>query len=264
MDEGAISNETGAIEFKFNPWHDTENGQFTFKGQGQRFSGGGGSFGGGGASGKWSKPKAPKPKNDGGGFRGGQSGGDGASRSWDGAKPTTPPTKPLSKPLAKPIETQPEIVRTTVPKVLETPVERPLPSTRKISAGGYDFEADEQDRTVRASGQLRLQPDQPRSRSAQTNAGKPNREPKDHGGHFIAREFAGPEISYNHFAQNARFNLSEYRAIENKWKKALKAGKRVTVDIRAAYTGNSRRPDWIFVFSNIGGIDEIDRMPNKK
>jgi len=182
VDEGATSNDAGAVEFKFNPWHDTENGQFTFKGQGRRFSGGGGSFGGGGASGKWGKPKAPKPKNDGGGFRGGQSGGDGASRSWDGAKPTTPPTKPLAKPLAKPIETRPEIVRTTVPKVLETPVERPLPSTRKISAGGYDFEADEQDRTVRASGQLRLQPDQPRSRSAQTNAGKPNREPKDHGG----------------------------------------------------------------------------------
>ena len=170
----------------------------------------------------------------------------------------------IAKPLAKPIETQPEIVRTTVPKVLETPVERPLPSTRKISAGGYDFEADEQDRTVRASGQLRLQPDQPRSRSAQTNAGKPNREPKDHGGHFIAREFGGPEISYNHFAQNARFNLSEYRAIENKWKKDLKAGKRVTVDIRAAYTGNSQRPDWIFVFSNIGGVDEIKRLPNDK
>ncbi|WP_432814105.1 DNA/RNA non-specific endonuclease [Sphingorhabdus sp.] len=70
--------------------------------------------------------------------------------------------------------------------------------------------------------------------------------------------------SYNHFAQNARFNLSEYRIIENKWKKALKAGKNVTVDIQATYTSNSRRPDWIFVFSNIGGIDEIDRMPNKK
>ncbi|MCO4092057.1 MAG: hypothetical protein HEQ34_08910 [Sphingorhabdus sp.] len=166
--------------------------------------------------------------------------------------------------MAKPIEVRTKIVRTTVPKVLETPVERPLPTTRKISAGGYDFEVDEQDRTVRASGQLRLQPDQPRSRDAQTNAGKPNREQNDHGGHFIAREFGGPEISYNHFAQNARFNLSEYRIIENKWKKALKAGKRVTVDIQADYTGNSRRPDWIFVFSNIGGIDEIRRMPNKK
>jgi HK97 family phage portal protein len=259
-----MSNEAGALEFKFNPWHDTENGQFTFKGQGQRFAGGGGSFGGGGASGGWGKPKAPKPKNDGGGFRGGEPGGDQASRSWDGAKPTTPPTKPLAKPLAKPIEVRTKIVRTTVPKVLETPVERPLPTTRKISAGGYDFEADEQDRTVRASGQLRLQPDQPRSRDAQTNAGKPNREQNDHGGHFIAREFGGPEISYNHFAQNARFNLSEYRIIENKWKKALKAGKNVTVDIQATYTSNSRRPDWIFVFSNIGGIDEIDRMPNKK
>lgn len=33
----------------------------------------------------------------------------------------------------------------------------------------------------------------------------PDREPKDHGGHFIAREFGGPEIPYNHFAQKCAF-----------------------------------------------------------
>jgi HK97 family phage portal protein len=259
-----ISNKTSTVEFKFNPWHDAEDGRFTFEGQGQRFAGGGGSFGGGGASGKWNKPKAPKPKSDGGGFGGGQSGGGGASVNGNRPQPATPSTKLLAKPLDKPLELRPDIVKTTVPKVLATVVERPMPTIRKISAGGYDFEADAQDRTVRAYGQLRLQPDQPRSRSAQDSAGKPNREPKDHGGHFIAREFGGPEIGYNHFAQNARFNVSEYRTVENKWKKALGAGKRVTVDIRAGYSGHSRRPDWIFVFSNIGGINASQRMPNKK
>ena len=259
-----ISNETGVTEFKFNPWHDTENGQFTFAGQGQRFAGGGGSFGGGGASGTWKNPKAHMPRTNGGSLRDSQSGGDEASRSWNGAKPPEPPTKPLAKPLAKPIVSRPEIVGTTVPKVQARAVERPLPTTRKISAGGYDFEADDEDRTVRASGQLRLQPDQPRSRYAQTNAGKPNREPNDHGGHYIAREFGGPEISYNHFAQNARFNLSGYRKIENQWKNALKAGKQVTVDIRAVYEGNSRRPDWIVVHSKINGLSKTQRLPNEK
>lgn len=68
---------------------------------------------------------------------------------------------------------------------------------------------------MRAYGELRLEPEQPRSRSAQANAGKPDRLPDDHGGHFIAREFGGPETRYNHFAQNVRFNSSDYRKLEN-------------------------------------------------
>jgi hypothetical protein len=211
------SNKTGTLEFKFNPWHDTEDGRFTFEGQGQSFAGGGGGFGGGGASGKWGKSKAPIEK-----------------------------TIPM------------------VPKPYAATTALPSLSIRKISAGGYSFEADSQDRTVRAYGELRLQPDQPRSRSAQDNAGKPNREPKDHGGHYIAREFGGPEISYNHFAQNARFNSSDYRKLENEWKKELKAGKKVSVDIRSTYRDKSRRPDRISVTYFANGKFQFQSFPNPK
>jgi uncharacterized membrane protein YgcG len=263
-----LPNKTSTIEFKFNPWHDTDDGRFTFEGQGQRFAGGGGSFGGGGASGKWGKPKVSKPKNDGGGFGGGQSGGGGASGSWDKPNPVSNQPKPLIKPLAKPIAKRLsapiEKVIPMVPKPYAAATARPPLSIRKISAGGYSFEADSQDRTVRAYGELRLQPDQPRSRSAQDNAGKPNREPKDHGGHYIAREFGGSEISYNHFAQNARFNTSDYRKLEIEWKRSVQAGKRVKVDIRSLYSGTSRRPSWISVYFEVDGKPARKLLPNKK
>jgi HK97 family phage portal protein len=259
-----LPNKTSTIEFKFNPWHDTDDGRFTFEGQGQRFAGGGGSFGGGGASGKWNKPKrAPQPKVD-GSKRSGNAGGGLRSRP----NPTKPLIKPVVKPLARPIATPlpspREVVTPTVPKATSVILAKPEPSLRKISAGGYNFEADSQDRTVRAYGELRLQPDQRRSRPVQDNAGKPDRQPKDHGGHYIAREFGGPEISYNHFAQNARFNTSDYRKLENEWKKELKAGRKVRVDIQSVYNGNSRRPDRISVTYFVNNEHEFRFFPNGK
>jgi predicted ribonuclease toxin of YeeF-YezG toxin-antitoxin module len=98
----------------------------------------------------------------------------------------------------------------------------------------------------------------------QDNAGKPDRQPKDHGGHYIAREFGGPEISHNHFAQNARFNTSDYRKLENEWKKELKAGRKVRVDIRSVYNGNSRRSDRIRVTYFVNGEHEFRFFPNGK
>jgi hypothetical protein len=104
--------------------------------------------------------------------------------------------------------------------------------------------------------------DKRRSRTAQSNAGKPDRLESDHGGHFIAREFGGPEIRYNHFAQNARFNSSDYRTLENEWKRELKAGRRVSVDIHARYSGSSMRPYEITVQFKIKGKLRERLFPN--
>jgi predicted ribonuclease toxin of YeeF-YezG toxin-antitoxin module len=142
------------------------------------------------------------------------------------------------------------------------PKAAPKSVVRKIRAGGYNFEADDKDRTVRAYGQLRLQPTQKRSRSAQRNAGKPDRLPKDHGGHFIGRQFGGPESRYNHFAQKARFNNSDYRKLENEWKQELKAGKKVKVDIMATYKRNSKRPNRINVTYYVNGKPRFKSFPN--
>jgi DNA/RNA non-specific endonuclease len=234
-----IGIKEGAIEQKFNPWHDRQDGKFTSAYQGS-FAGGGGIFGGGGASGSW-EDHAPKV------------GGVSAS-----LKPTVAKNKRLPK--NKPTIIKPPNVTFPRRRSRSSPK---LPN-RKITAGGYHFEADTRDRTVRAYGQLRIEPSQPRSRSAQRNAGKPDRLPKDHGGHFIAREFGGPEIRYNHFAQNARFNISDYRKLENEWKKSLNGGKKVRVNITATYRGNSNRPDRLRVRFTVGGRSLIRSFPNPK
>lgn len=64
----------------------------------------------------------------------------------------------------------------------------------------------------------------------------------DHGGHFIAREFGGPEIALNHFAQDGRVNRSEYRKIELIWKANLKSARKVSVSITPSYDRDSKRP----------------------
>jgi HK97 family phage portal protein len=237
LSDSDIKNKTGILELKYNPWHDTQDGKFTFAGRGQNDGGGSGSSGGGASS----RSNQPKPRGGGGSF-----GGGGASGSWDKPEP--------KKPAPKVQQPQREDFKPPTPRPhAALPKAKPSPAVRKISAGGYNFEADAQNRTVRVHGELRLQPDQPRSRSAQRNAGKPDRLPKDHGGHFIGRQFGGPEIPYNHFAQNARFNVSDYRSLENEWKRALKAGKKVSVDIRVSYSRSSKRPNEITVSFKING-----------
>jgi HK97 family phage portal protein len=242
-------NKTGILELKYNPCHDAQTGQFTHEGQGNRFAGGGGSFGAAGASGSWGKPKI-KPG-------GGSFGGGGASGSWDKPEP--------KKPVPEVQQPKREVVKPPTPRPrVALPKTKPSPAVRKISAGGYNSEADAQNRTVRVHGELRLQPDQPRSRSAQRNAGKPDRLSRDHGGHFIGRQFGGPEIPYNHFAQNARFNVSDYKKLENEWKGLLKAGRKVRIDIRPVYRGNSKRPAQVIVYFEVNGRRERRRFPNPK
>jgi HK97 family phage portal protein len=247
--------KTGALELKFNPWHDTQDGKFTSAGHGQSYGVGVSSGDASGSHGvPRTKPPAPQKRIQSGG---GSFGGGGASGSWDRPEPKKPSPQ-IRQPKREIVKPQPITARVAVPqRIAKQP-------GRKISAGGYNFEADTQDRTVRAHGQLRLVPEQPRSRSSQRDAGKPDRLPKDHGGHFIGRQFGGPETRYNHFAQNARFNSSDYKSLENDWKRELKAGRQVRVDIRTLYPRNSKRPERLNVTYYVNGKRLFRSFPNLK
>lgn len=201
------------IETKFNPWHDAEDGRFTFAGQGRffpgrgvtrrrtddgNFTGGGGSFGGGGAGGSW-------------GPKGASAGGGGASgtlpavdrRSGGAPEPTIVVSAPSARPKVAAVRQQ---------------------SRLTFNRNGYDFAVDAHARTRRVSGELRLQ-EHARSRSAQRNAGKPDRRLTDEGGHFIAARFNGPRDWFNHFAQDRNFNRSAYQSLENEWARTIGSGK---------------------------------------
>jgi hypothetical protein len=123
---------------------------------------------------------------------------------------------------------------------------------RTVTANNYDFDIDVLNRPRRIRADLELKPER-RSKRAQSAAGKPNRLPKDDGGHFIAARFNGPRAQFYHFAQNRGFNRGEYRVTEDQWAKALRAGKTVSVEIIPHYEGVSRRPHRIDVIWYVGG-----------
>jgi hypothetical protein len=235
------------IQTKFNPWHDPDDGRFTFANQGRYFPGrrarhgrtgggfaAGGSFGGGGASGRWA-----------GSGGGGAATGSGQLR-LEGRSTAAQPTSNASPPTP-----QRRVNRTS---------REPRLTVRK---NGYEFSIDAHARTRRVSGEIGLQ-QQPRSRSAQANAGEPDRRPSDHGGHFIATRFNGPREWFNHFAQDANFNQGAYRTLEDQWAGAVRSGKRVFVDIVPHYRGTSMRPYKLIVTWIVDGKESLREFGNEK
>lgn len=132
-------------------------------------------------------------------------------------------------------------------------IEQANETRTRVSRNGYQYELDLLLRTRRVMGILVDNPGQGRSRAAQSMAGGKDRPPTDHGGHFIARRFNGPRDIFNHFAQDASFNVADYAALEGYWAAQVKAGRRVKVDIRASYEELSLRPSMITVHYWIDG-----------
>src|SRR3546814_5634025 len=93
------------------------------------------------------------------------------------------------------------------------------------SKNGYDFYMDMLARVRKVHGQLFLGPTTARSRFNQIQAGKPDRRSGDDRGHFIAARFTVPNDSFNHFPQDANFNRSASKALENSWANDLRAGR---------------------------------------
>jgi len=133
----------------------------------------------------------------------------------------------------------------------------------EVRANGYRFDIDTLTRTRQISGDVRLEPEY-RSRSAQANAGKPDRRSTDDGGHYIAARFKGPREWFNHFAQDANFNRGAYRRLEDQWAKAIRSGQRVFVDIVPYYRGASMRPYMLNVTWYTNGRRSFQEFQNEK
>ena len=232
-----VTDDAATLETKFNPWHDPDDGRFTFSGQGRYFPG-------------RTSPRANKPVNGIRG-RGGSFGGGGASGSWEGGSRPAVTRRPAPDQRPKPT-----VVINRVADVRHEP-------HVTIPRNGYDFSIDAHARQRQISGELSLQ-QQPRSRRAQADAGKPDRRATDDGGHFIAARFNGPREWFNHFAQDANFNRGAYRAIEDAWARAVRSGKRVFVDIVPRYRGTSTRPQLLIVTWTIDGKKSKRRFANER
>lgn len=217
------------VECKFNPWHDPENGRFTFSGTG-RYHGGGGSFGGGGATGTWTRSE---PKN--------------ISITQKRRSPAIVPVGQSSgNGSARP-----------APSASEAPF-------RAVTRNGYTYHIDSRERTRRVSGVLTVADVPIRSRASQRQAGGTERRARDDGGHYIASRFNGPTEAFNHFAQDANFNRGGYRVLEDEWARDKRAGRAVAVKIVPRFDGTSVRPSVIDVWWTVDGEGKSLKFPNER
>lgn len=258
------------IERKFNPWHDPEDGRFTFAGTGRHYGSGG--------QGRAAQPANPQrrrpplrgdvPAHPARRRTGGSFGGGGAGGSWGASGSSGGQAKPKPKPIPRSAPAQPIVVPGPIgprPSVKPAPA-RPVrtPDWRKVESNGYQFLLDENNDPHRIEvPDLSIDARTPRSRSAQRNAGKPDRLPTDDGGHFIAHRFNGPRDAFNHFAQDASINRGKYRVLEQKWFDAKAKGKSVSLAMEIVYPEGSRRPDRLLIWYNIGGHTEYAEVPNQ-
>lgn len=224
-------------ELKFNPWHDPEDGRFTFSGRGRFF-----------------------PRGSSGGLRAGGStrfgGGGGATGSWDAQRPKHRPVR------SSPVTGIPSAATVgTPPSGSANDQATDLPWRTEVR-NGYTFAIDARNRTRSASGDLRLASTMHRSRSAQAQAGGEDRRRSDEGGHYVAARFDGPTDAFNHFAQDRNFNRSGYRKLEDEWTRNKRAGRRVRVRIVPHFDKGSRRPDIINVYFWLNGERRSQRYSN--
>ena len=290
------------IELKFNPWHDPENGRFTFVGAGRRDGGKGDKSDGGGGIGSedrsaWlSRPKAQNPAsrtttNDparstspaestaspnasasktsrpgtwtGGGF----SGGGGGSSGGAGASGTWGGPAPKLRTSAAGGKAT-GVVSSGRPTGTSTTSTRPASVPRErfrtIVRNGYKYQIDSRGRIRRVSGMLRVTDTPVRSRKSQQQAGGAERRASDDGGHYIAARFDGPSEAFNHFAQDSNFNRGRYRVLEDEWAKEKRAGRTVTVTIVPQFDGASVRPSKINVWWTVDGKSKSIKFVNER
>ena len=253
---GRKAPDRATISLKFNPWHDPDDGKFTFREQGAPY---GGRRGGGGAG----MGRAPAPKSKQKPF-GGYGGGGGGFNGGGAISPHPEPTrtqngKPQNKPSLVVKPTQSQSAGSPVAQIRNSePKSRATASSIRhvVERNGYRFGLDEQRRTLVVTGQLNLPKTIERSRTEQRRAGASDRRSNDDGGHFIAARFGGPNDAYNHFAQNASFNRGGYRVVEDRWAREMRAGKRVLVDISVSYSKYSKRPSMLVVSWTVGGLHQ--------
>ena len=91
------------------------------------------------------------------------------------------------------------------------------------------------------------------------HAGK---QPGDHAGHLAGDRFGGSGKLDNLVSQYWLVNLSSYKVLENKWHRAIQAGKTVKVDVAVIYNGDDLRPSEFFIVYYSDGEKQTKRITN--
>ncbi|MFJ5769803.1 T7SS effector LXG polymorphic toxin [Psychrobacillus sp. NPDC093180] len=135
------------------------------------------------------------------------------------------------------------------------------PNIEYTTNEGYKYTTDEDGRIAIAEANLELGKAK-RNPYAQRTVGGDDRLSNDDGGHLIASIFKGSGEIDNLVPMNATLNRSEYKTLENTWKKALEEGKEVTIKIKPIYEAQSARPSEFKINYTIDGKKYSDRLTN--
>ena len=142
-----------------------------------------------------------------------------------------------------------------------TKLNKKLEPNKLYKVDDYSYLTDKSGRVSKVSGELKLET-KDRNMYQQRKAVeiKDGVKGEDQGGHLIARIFNGPGEQINYIPQNAKLNNGKWRAMENEWKKELKAGKKVEVEIQIIYDNKnfSKRPQKFVV--NTTTTDSLKRV----
>lgn len=133
-----------------------------------------------------------------------------------------------------------------------------------ISPVGYKYRTDDKGRIVDVKGDLELGTAK-RNKWDQVNSGGEYRKPNDEGGHLIAVVFKGSGELDNLVPMNKSLNRSDYKKLENEWKRALEEvpPEKVRVEIAPKYKEDSLRPEEFIVKYKIGDRRwRTSRLPN--
>ena len=126
---------------------------------------------------------------------------------------------------------------------------------------GYHYKTDSNGRISSAEAKLQLGKAE-RNQYAQRIVGGKDRLSNDDGGHLIASIFKGSGEIDNLVPMNATLNRSEYKTLENAWRKALQEGGEVAIKVKPKYDGNSLRPSEFKINYTIDGKKYSDRLTN--
>lgn len=138
-------------------------------------------------------------------------------------------------------------------------VDMPFDETGKLKANvkykagehNYNYETDTNGRISNWNTE-KLQMTE-RKKRLKHNANTPGKEEGDHAGHLAGDRFGGSPNLDNIVSQSKNVNLSKYKKIENEWEKAIKEGKKVTVNVNVKYAGDGLRPTEFIVEYTIDG-----------
>jgi predicted RecA/RadA family phage recombinase len=138
-----------------------------------------------------------------------------------------------------------------------------LKPNAKYKVGNKLYETDELGRVKRVSGELELgKLGRNGYQQGKSVTLKDGTKGLDEGGHLVGHQFEGAGEQINYVPMKESLNQGAWKKMEMDWAKNLEAGKKVDVDIKPIYQGESKRPVGFRVNEVVDGVKKTYNYVN--